>query len=68
MPRTDLAARPATAFPRVRPDSDSPTGLDYGNAHEATGAHPSGQAAVLRLKATYRADGTAQVKLAAFTT
>ncbi|MFD7453246.1 hypothetical protein [Kitasatospora sp. NPDC059827] len=68
MPRTDLAARLAAAFPRVRLDTDTSAGLGFGNAHETDGSRPAEQATVLRLRADYEADGTARVKLDAFNT
>ncbi|MER7850134.1 hypothetical protein ABTZ03_40080 [Kitasatospora sp. NPDC096077] len=66
MPREDLAARLAAAFPRVRLGTDDASGLSFGNAHEANGPHPSGQATEIRLRASYDADGTALVRLRAF--
>ncbi|MFE4518551.1 hypothetical protein ACFRMQ_30715 [Kitasatospora sp. NPDC056783] len=68
MPREELAARLTAAFPRVRLDHEDTAGLSFGNAHEANGSRPRGQAMEVHLKAAYQPDGTALVELRAFDT
>ncbi|MFJ9441429.1 hypothetical protein ACIRRH_06090 [Kitasatospora sp. NPDC101235] len=65
MPRADLAARLTEAFPRVRQDAASASGLSF-SSDGAAGTHPSGQAAVVRLNVTYDDTETARVSLRAF--
>ncbi|MFJ7910238.1 hypothetical protein [Kitasatospora sp. NPDC096204] len=66
MPRTDLAARLAEAFPRVRPGTAYGPGLSFSNSQEPNEARPSRQAMTVYLNAEYDSDGTARVKLQAF--
>ncbi|MFI9163519.1 hypothetical protein [Kitasatospora aureofaciens] len=66
MPRTNLAQRLTTAFPRMRLTGDRADGLDFSNSQETNETRPSGQAVFLDLKAAYTTEDAARVTLQAF--